>query len=186
MDTHGAAHKLTYDDYVNLPDDGLRHEIIGGEHFVTPSPSMKHQRVAVRLLQALANHLDATGVGEVFIAPFDVVLSPFDVVVPDLIYLSPDRMRALTSKNLQGAPSLVVEILSPSTRGRDLRAKRELYEREDVREYWVVDPDADTVAVYRQGTSGFELAATLSADHDAALSTPEIEGLNIPLRRIFS
>lgn len=97
--------KLTYDDFLLFPDDGLRHELIDGEHYVTPSPNMNHQRISGRLHLAIGNYLRANPVGELFYAPFDVVFSRFDVVEPDLLYLSNERAaQALTDKNVRGCP----------------------------------------------------------------------------------
>ena len=133
METSHSSTKLTYSDYLRFPDDRLRHEIIDGVHFVTPSPVTKHQRISSDLLYLLMQYLREHSIGEVFYAPFDVILSDFDVVVPDLVYLSRERARFLTSKNLQGPPDLVVEILSPGTKGRDRQIKKDLYERAGVR-----------------------------------------------------
>ena len=112
-----------------LPGDGLRHEIIDGEHYVTPSPVTRHQRISRNLLHLIQTYLDTHPIGEILAAPFDALLSEFDIVVPDVLYLSRERARFLTEKNLQGPPDLVIEILSPGTRSRDERLKRNLYER---------------------------------------------------------
>ena len=176
--------KLTYADYELFPDDGLRHEIIAGEHYVTASPVTRHQRISRDLFYLVHSYLQTHAIGEIFYAPFDVVLTMFDVVVPDLIYLSRNRAHLLTTKNLQGAPDLVVEILSPGTRPRDERLKRDLYERVGVDEYWLVDPDRDLVSVYRRGASGFEPPARYET-HDS-LTTPLLPDLEIPVGRIFS
>jgi Uma2 family endonuclease len=141
--------KLTYADFEQFPDDLLRHEIIDGQHCVTPAPSTRHQRVSRRLLMVLGTYLEQRPFGEVFCAPFDVLLSHHDVVEPDLIYVSNERLPLLTAKNLQGPPDLVIEILSPGTKQRDLTLKRDLYRRVGVREYWLVDPDANRVTVHR-------------------------------------
>ena len=115
----------------------------------------------------------------------DALLSQFDVVVPDLVYVSNDRSRYLTSKNLQGPPDLVIEILSPSTARRDQLLKRNLYERVGIREYWLVDPLRDVVDVYRT-----ELADVFAALEEyartATLTTPLLPGLEIPLDRVFA
>src|SRR5947207_2817503 len=96
--------KLTYDDYVLFPDDRMRHELIDGEHFVTPAPGMRHQRIAMRLTLAIASWLEEHPVGELFFAPFDVVFTQFDVVEPDLLYVSNERARdLLTEKHALGA-----------------------------------------------------------------------------------
>src|SRR5687768_10987685 len=135
MESAHSSTKLTYADYVRFPDDRLRHEIIGGAHFVTAAPVTQHQRISRRLLVAFENHLQTHPTGDVFCAPFDVLLSEFDIVVPDLVCLSTERARFLTEKNLQGPPDLVIEILSPSTRRRDQGLKRDLYRRVQVLEY---------------------------------------------------
>ena len=117
--------RLTYADFVLFPDDGLRHEIIDGVHYVTPSPTRRHQRVSRRLSFALESYLSAhPSAGEMFYAPFDVVMSNWDVVEPDLLVIAGDQQDILTEKNVQGAPALVIEILSPGTRRRDEQIKR--------------------------------------------------------------
>ena len=175
--------RLTYDDFVLFPDDGLRHEIIDGEHYVTASPITRHQRISLNLLHLIQSSLDVHPTGELFSAPFDVVLSFTDVVVPDLIYLSKARAHLLTAKNLQGAPDLVVEILSPSTRPRDERLKRDLYERVGVEEYWLVDPEQDLVTIYRRGGDSF--GQPVHIDRRGIVTTPLLPGFELPLDRVL-
>ena len=178
------ATKLTYADYVRLPDDGLRHEIIDGEYYATPSPVTRHQRILRRLSYAIERFLREHPIGEVFWAPLDVVLTDTDIVVPDLLYISRERAYLVTEKNLRGAPDLVVEILSPSTKSRDERLKRDLYERMGVNEYWVVDPTRNIVRVHRRGTGRFEEVQILgAADH---LTSPFFPGLQLPLHEILA
>jgi Uma2 family endonuclease len=181
--------KLTYDDFLLFPDDGKRHELIDGEHYVTPSPNTRHQKISGRLYLAIAKWLEADPIGEVFYAPFDVVFTRFDVVEPDLLYMSRERAaQILTEKHVTGAPEIVIEINSPGTRKRDETIKRRLYEREGVGEYWVVDPELDLIRVYRrtEGDGAFGRAVELRADSDDVLATPLLPGLEIPLQRIFS
>jgi Uma2 family endonuclease len=181
-----AGMKLTYDDFVLFPDDGKRHEIIDGEHYVTPSPNTKHQRVFMNLAVAIGGWLEEHPIGRLFGAPYDVVLSVFDVVEPDLVYLSNERAaEVMTAKNLQGAPELVVEIASRGTRARDETIKRRLYERASVREYWCVDPEVDVVRVYHRGNDGFTRPVELSREARDILTTPLLPGLSLPLERIF-
>src|SRR5215467_10321413 len=112
--------KLTYDDFELFPDDGLRHELIDGEHYVTPSPNIRHQRILGALHLLIASWLEQHPIGETFLSPFDVVFSKFDVVEPDLLYVSKERAAAvLTEKHVRGTPELVMKIASPSTRNRD-------------------------------------------------------------------
>ena len=178
--------KFTYEDFLNFPDDGKRHEIIDGEHYVTPSPNTKHQRIVSRLDRALGRYLDHHPLGEVFVAPFDVVFSDLDVVEPDLLYISRERAHVLTDTHVRGAPDLVVEILSPDTRKTDESTKRKLYERFDVHEYWVVDPELDAIKVYRRVEGVFTRAAELGAEAGDTLTTPLLPGFSIALADVFA
>jgi Uma2 family endonuclease len=178
--------KLTYDDFLLFPDDGMRHELIDGEHYVTPSPNTKHQRVSGNLYWLIRQYLEAHPIGEMLFAPFDVVLSRFDVVEPDLLYMSRERAaKVLTSKNTQGAPELVIEIASPGTRKRDETVKRRLYERMEVSEYWVVDPDVDTIRVYRLDGQRYAQSLDLSLEAGDVLTTSLLPGLELPLTGVF-
>src|SRR5580765_2181470 len=168
-----AGVKLTYDDFLLFPDDGKRHELIDGEHYVTASPNTKHQRVSGNLHWLIRSYLEVHQIGQIFYAPFDVVFSHFDVVEPDLLYMSNARaVEILTATHVKGSPELVIEIGSPSTRGRDETIKRRLYERSAVDEYWVVDPDVDLVRVYRRTGSRFARPMELSLEAGDALTTP--------------
>jgi Uma2 family endonuclease len=183
LEPERSSPKLTYADYVLFPDDGLRHEIIDGEHYVTPSPATRHQRIAGNLYYFIRDYLETHPIGEVFIAPFDVLLSNFDIVVPDLVYVSHERAHLITSKNLQGAADLVIEILSPSTRRRDERLKRELYERVGVVEYWLIDPERDAIDVFRRVDATFQKPVEYARDQ--ILTTGLLAGIALPVSRIL-
>ena len=178
--------KLTYEDFLLFPDDGRRHELIDGEHFVTPSPATRHQELSVRLTVALANHFAEHGGGKVFHAPFDCVFTAHDIVEPDVIVVLTNQLDILTEKHIQGAPALLVEILSTSSRRRDRGKKRALYERVGVREYWVVDPDRDRIEVFgRDDDRGFRSRATLNAAATDPLITPLLPGFSLSLADLF-
>jgi len=177
--------KLTYDDFVLFPDDGKRHELIDGEHYVTPSPNMRHQQISMNLTLMIGGWLEVHPQGRLFYAPFDVVFSKFDVVEPDVLYVSNERSNVLTAPNVQGAPDLVIEIGSPGTRQRDETVKRRLYERSDVLEYWIVDPDIEVVRVYRRSGDSFARPTELSRETADVLTTSMLPGLELPLARIF-
>jgi Uma2 family endonuclease len=178
--------KLTYDDFVQFPDDGMRHELIDGEHYVTPSPNTKHQTLSINLTVLIGSWLERNPIGQLFHAPFDVVFSNFDVVEPDLLYLSNARAAdALTPQHVRGVPELVIEIGSPGTRKRDETVKRRLYERAGVSEYWVVDPEIDTVRVYRLEGDAFARVIELAADAGDIVTSALLPGLEIPLSRVF-
>jgi Uma2 family endonuclease len=133
----------------------------------------------------LGGWLEAHPQGRLFYAPLDVVFSKFDVVEPDVLYISNERSNVLTALNVQGAPDLVIEIGSPSTRQRDETIKRRLYERSNVLEYWIIDPDIEVVRVYRHSRDRFARPVELSREADDVLTTPLIPGLELPLARIF-
>ena len=186
MTPAGSSMRLTYDDFVLFPDDGKRHELIDGEHYVTPSPYTRHQRIVGALTGLIWTYLQTHPIGEVFGVPLDVVFSDFDVVEPDLQYLSHERAAAvLTPKHVRGAPELVVEVGSESTRRRDQTIKLRLYERFEVEEYWVVDPELDSIRVYRRVGDRFVIATELSLAAADVLTTPLLPGLELPLTRIF-
>ena len=180
--------RLTVEDFMLFPDDGKRHEIIDGVHYVTPSPIRRHQQLSGRLHLSLGEHLRAhLSQGEVYYAPFDVICSTWDVVEPDLLLVAGDQLEILTEKNVVGAPALVVEILSPGTRKRDVHLKRQLFERIGVREYWIVDPDRSLVRVFRRNDSGlFSGAAELLASEHAMLTTPLLPAWSLAMDQLFA
>ena len=185
-DANGSTRRLTYRDFVHFPDDGRRHELIDGKHYVTPTPNTRHQRLVTRLSKALGDYLEIHPVGEVFGVPLDCVLSLFDIIEPDVIFIANDQTDIVTKKNLRGAPALVVEINSPSTRRRDRRVKRDLYAKAGVREYWMIDPDANTVTVFRRTPQGeFPMVGTLTAASDNTLTTPLLPGFELRLPHYF-
>lgn len=188
MPTTHCDTRLTYEDFLRFPDDGLRHELIDGVHYVTASPAWRHQELLGRLHLAIGNHLAAhPGIGHVVLSPFDTVFSTWDVVEPDLIFVATNQLDIVTEANIQGAPALVVEILSRSTRKRDLGIKQQLFDRGGVREYWVVDPIAKDVAVYRRAPDGsLPKASQLGADDKATLSTPLLPGFELSVEQLFA
>jgi len=181
----GPGVKLTYDDFVLFPDDGKRHELIDGEHYVTPPPNVRHQQILGELHGFVWTHLQVRPIGRVFLAPFDVVFSRFDVVEPDLLYVSHETAaRILTPQNAQGTPDLVVEIASPGTRRRDDTIKKRLYERAGVAEYWIIDPERDIVRIFRSADGQFKPPIELSPA-SGVLTTPLLPGFELPLSRLF-
>lgn len=179
--------KLTAAEFLLWPDDGQHRELIGGVEYVTPSPKVTHQELVGRLHLAIGNFLATRrGLGRIFVARLDVVLSDYDVVEPDLLFVAGDQQRILTEANVQGAPALVIEILSPSTRRRDEGIKRRLYDEKGVREYWLVDPKGMRVSVCRRADDGtFPLVATLGASDDGRLTTPLLPEFQLALRDLF-
>ena len=179
--------RLTYDDFLLFPDDGLRHEIIDGEHYVTPSPIPRHQVLLGRLHFEIEYHLRQHPGGRVFLSPLDVVFTKWDVVEPDLLFIARSQTDIISDKNIQGAPALVVEILSPGTRRTDEQIKLRLFERGGVGEYWILDPDRDLVKVFsRQPDGSFPLTAELARERSDVLKTPLIPDLAISVFELFA
>lgn len=180
--------KLTYADFLLFPDDGKRHELIDGVHYVTPSPNLSHQELVGRLHLAIGNFLATRRhLGRVFVAPLDVVMSDYDVVEPDLLFVAGDQQSLLTEANVQGPPALVIQILSPGTRRRDEGIKRRLFDQKGVREYWLVDPKGRRVSVCRRANDGsFAVVTTLDRSDDDQLTTPLLPGFTLVMADLFS
>ncbi len=178
-----ATRPWTYDEYLLLPDDGRRWQIIGGERFVTPAPRVRHQRVIGRLYALLVSDRLVTSRGEVLLSPVDLVLSSTDVVQPDLLFVSKERASIVHEKALHGPPDLVIEVLSPSTARIDRVLKRRLYEESGVDELWLVDLDAETVEVHRVAGGGYGAPELLPAG--AVLTTPVLPGVELDIAGVF-
>lgn len=163
---------LTDEDLPNTPDDGNRYEIIGGELVVSPAPTPKHQRVHYRISRLVGDAVERDNLGEVFFVPLDVRFDPHDIVEPDLLFIRKDRFHIINEKLIEGAPNLVAEVLSPSTRGRDQVRKMALYATAGVPEYSIADPDNADLAIYtldhgqyqRQEPSGDSVRSVIIPD----------------------
>ena len=182
MVTLKVKNKFTYEDYRNTPDD-VRYELLDGELIMVPAPNMAHQGISTILLRLIDTLVYLRKLGKVFHAPTDVVFSDTDTVQPDLIFVSNERSHIITEDNIRGAPDLVIEILSPSTAGRDRTFKRTLYERNGVKEYWMVDPSARNITVLLLGQDGYELAGIYGEGQ--TLTSPTLPGFSLNLDDIF-
>jgi len=160
---------LTYKDYEAFPADGRRYELHEGELSVTPAPSSRHQRILRNLNDVLWQHVKSRGLGEVLFAPIDCILSDISVVQPDLVYLDPTRSRLVSERGIEGPPTLVVEILSPSTAEIDRSMKRQLYARHGVPYYWIVDPEARTIESYVLSEGAYQLSARVAGSEPVSL-----------------
>lgn len=184
-DARESARKLTYADYIRFPSDGRRHELVDGVHVVSPPPTLWHQTLLQRLSLELGNYLEANPRGWVWTAPVDCVFSFFDIVEPDLLVVLTEQRSIVMKRNVRGAPAIVIEILSPSTEAVDVGVKLALYENNGVREFWIVDPEAQSVKVFSGANRRFTKRVDLQADNDDMLSTPLLPGFNEPLRHLF-
>ncbi|HEY3123497.1 MAG TPA: Uma2 family endonuclease [Thermoanaerobaculia bacterium] len=178
--------KLTYDQFQTLPRDGSkRFELIEGEVFVTPSPNTKHQRAVRKLLRALDEFVEKRGLGEVFIAPYDIVFSKWTALDPDLLFIRKERLSIITDANVQGVPDLVIEILSPSNKEYDRETKMRAYEKAGVPEIWYFDPEDDSAEVLSLGADGrYVVTAELSGN--AAIVSRALPGFSLTLGDVFA
>ncbi len=174
--------KLTYADYLETSDDE-RYELLNGELILSPSPKEIHQYISGILHLMIGTFVRERSLGKVYCAPFDVVLSDTDVVQPDLLFVSNERADIITPDNVQGAPDLVVEILSSATAERDRTVKLDLYAQHGVKEYWIVDPDAKTITVLLRGEGGFEVAGIYGEGQ--TLRSPTLAGFSFALEEVF-
>jgi len=186
MQTERPTVSFTYEDYLLIPEDGKRHELIDGEEYVSPAPKTRHQRIVFRLSGFLFAYLRRTGRGEALAAPVDVLFSETDVVQPDVLFISSERLGMIQEHGVVGAPDLVVEVLSEGSRRHDEVRKRKLYERYGIQEYWIVDPELETLKVYRMTASGYVRQDELSREGGATLSSPLLPGFDLSLEELFT
>ena len=152
MEAKPTGRRWTYSEFARLPGDGgARHEIIDGELAVTPAPALRHQRIVTRLVRVLGEVVER-GVGELFAGPVDVLFAEGDYLEPDVVFVSDARSGILSERGVEGAPDLVIEVVSPSTADRDRGSKLQRYRRYGVPEYWIVDPDTATIERWRFGS----------------------------------
>ena len=185
MAAHTGHLKLTYEDYRLIPDDGKPHEVIDGEHVMSPPPNIRHQRISLTLSYELHRFLQEHRLGEIFVAPCDVVLSEFDVVQPDLIFVATAQAAIVTDANIHGVPTLVVEILSEGNRKLDETVKRQRYEHYGIPEYWIIDPELELVKIYRLIDGRYGQATVLTHETQDILTTPLLQALSLPLATLF-
>jgi Uma2 family endonuclease len=175
---------LTYDDYCLLPNDRNRYEILDGELSVTPAPRTRHQSVSSHLHRILANYVVANQLGDIFPAPTDLILAATTVVQPDLIFIGNDRRHIVTERAIEGPPSLLIEILSPTTHRTDRLTKAQLYAKHQVPHYWLVDPDQRTLEAYELAIDHYDLVASA---RDAEVFVPLLfPGFSIRLTDLWA
>ena len=177
-----ATRRLTYEDYANTPDDE-RYELIDGELIMVPGANFDHQHSQTKLVRWMAPFVDEHDLGIVLLTPFDVKLSDSDVLQPDLMFFSKEREHIITRVYSEGAPDLVVEILSPSTSRRDWNEKRELYAEHGVREYLVMDPS--NKIVWRLALKDGALEIEQTYYEGDTLTSSVLEGFSVAVNDIF-
>ena len=174
-----ATTQLTYGDLSKIPPDRNRYELIEGELLVAPAPNTEHERKTFRLARRLADHVEQHDLGEVFIAPYDVVLDPSTVLEPDILFVSKARRSIIKEGCIEGAPDLVVEVVSPSSRMIDGFVKRDRYAEFGVPEYWLLDPFEPRIEVLRLEAGKYRLFASFGPND--TLDSPTFPGFRLPL-----
>ncbi len=174
--------KLTYADYAQTPEDE-RWELIDGELIMAAAPNMEHQATQSEFGWHLQSFVREKDLGWVFFSPTDVALSDTDIVQPDLLFISREREHIIARANIQGAPDIVIEILSPSSEQRDRRDKLDLYARYGVPEYWLIDPRDRTVLVFALRNGGFEEAGAYCEGD--TLTSPTLIEFSLELSEAF-
>ena len=172
----------TYEDYLKLNDDN-QYEIIGGKLIMVPSPRSKHQIISLELAATLRDYARKNKLGRVITAPMDVLLSKTEKPQPDILFIAKERMGIIAEMNIQGAPDLVVEILSPSTAINDRTDKSRLYYKHGVKEYWIVDPDIKCVEVFVPGENNWNLYQAFNVND--VLTSPLLSGLEVEMKELF-
>ncbi len=174
---------LTYEDLCRAREDGNRYELIEGELVLVAAPSPLHQRVLRRLAVQFDRVLTEDGSGEVFFAPLDVRFPDGSIVQPDLVVVLRDRQPIIGQSLIEGAPSLIVEIASPSSRGRDRGSKRHLYAAFGVPEFWSVDLEPPELLIHREPRDGVYRSVVVAGETTASIEVP---GVRFDLAWLFS
>jgi Uma2 family endonuclease len=175
---------LTYADYVLLtPPDSGNYELHNGQIIYMPSPIPPHQKLSMRLSSRLFNHTDENKLGEIFTAPMDVVFNPIDTFQPDIFFLSNDRLHLIGDKKIEGAPDLVVEILSPSNNPKEMGYKKVIYEMSNVKEYWIINLKKQILTQY-ENIEGEFISRRIFQNTDT-LTSITVNGFEMPMSKLF-
>jgi Uma2 family endonuclease len=182
METLTEKSTYTYEDYAQLPE-GAPYQLIEGQLVMAPSPRVYHQQIVGALYRALHAHVHQHDLGEVFFAPVDVYLSETTTLVLDVFFVAAERRAIIGKIKIEGVPDLVMEVLSPSMAYYDLKEKKRLYEQHGAREYWLVDPEADDVEIYR--LDGEQYALHQRAVEVGTVTSALLDGFAVDLADLF-
>jgi len=175
--------QFTYEDYLELPDDGKRYEIIDGELYMSNTPTTKHQLISGKFFGLLFIYLQSHPIGILMSAPLEVFFSKTNLAQPDVVFISNERQNLVKPEHVKGAPDLVIEVLSPSTEKRDRTVKLKMYAKFGVQEYWMAKEKTATVEIFRLQDGKLVLITRL--EKSDVLTSPLFPGLEIPLAEIF-
>ena len=151
----------TYSDYAKL-EEGAPYQLIEGELIISPAPRIIHQRIIARLYRLLDDYVEKNKIGEIFLSPVDVYFSDLNTFQPDLVFVSKEKSNIVGEMKIEGAPDLVIEVLSPEHAYYDLKTKKHIYEKYKVKEYWLVDPIESTIEVFTLAGEKFQLFSKMT------------------------
>ncbi len=176
--------RLTYAELTaELPESNQPCELHDGILTMSPTPSFGHQKIVFRFGRRLDDWVAARQLGEVLLAPMDMVLSPHQVAQPDVLFIARERL-SIIQRVVMGAADLVAEVVSLGGRNRDRIEKRDLYEQHGVKEYWIIDPEAATVEVLSWSAGRYELAVRAGPGETAASRL--LPGFAVPADDLFA
>ncbi len=169
--------------YYKLLPEGAPYQLIEGELIMTPAPNPRHQIILGRLFRKLADFVEKSLKGIVLLSPIDIYLDDENAFQPDIVFISDVRKEIIRHDGIYGPPDLVIEILSPSTASYDIREKFRVYERSGVKEYWIVDPDMNSIEIYSNENEHFSLITKVEGSGKAGSSL--LKGFEIDLEEVF-
>lgn len=172
----------TYDDYAKMPE-GASYQLIAGEIIMSPAPDLLHQDILGAIFYELRQFVHQSKLGKVFVAPTDVYFNEHDTFQPDILFVSTERKHILKDERIEGAPDLVVEILSPSTGYYDLAKKKDVYEQSGVKEYWIVDPKLKSIEVLTNQNGNF--VTLVKAKKIGVVASNVLSGFQVDLTSVF-
>lgn len=175
--------KMTYEQYRLLPESRDQYELFDGKLVMTPSPNVQHQRVIARLCTQLLNYVEAHSLGLLIITPTDTIFDQYTVLQPDMLFVGRERIPEVVKDRIEGAPDLTIEVLSPSTIEKDRRRKLTVYCQFGVQEYWIVDPEAQTIELYTRDGGALRHSRTFSSTE--AVQSSLFPGLCLPVASVF-
>jgi len=174
--------KYTYKDYAKLPE-GAPYQLIGGELIMTPAPTPYHQYISGNIYSVLKQFVERNNLGQVYYSPIDVYFEETETYQPNIIFISKERLNIISETKIEGAPDLVIEILSPATAYYDLKKKFKIYEKHGVKEYWIVDPEEKSIEIYINKEQKFILVENKSKI--GTIKSQLLKDFQIDLEKIF-
>ena len=172
----------TYEDYALLPE-GAPYQLIGGKLVMTPAPTTYHQTISTRLLEKFLFFMAGKNLGMIYHAPIDVYLGEKETYQPDIIFIAKDRLHIIEPAKVKGAPDLVIEILSPSTAYYDLKEKFKVYARQGVKEYWIVDPNDQSIEIYQEEEGKFKQIHRI--EKEGKVKSKVLPGFEVEISDVF-